>query len=110
MVPRAGATGSDSGDERRATAGDDGLRVQYQELIANDDVVVEVADHPATLGALAGSAVRPPFTEGSRQVFLAPDSPAGPCPRASPAPGTCRGWVATATSSTWPSRPTPPPA
>jgi hypothetical protein len=72
VVPRTGATGSDSGDDRRATAGDDGLRVQYQGLIANDDVVVEVADHPATLGALAGSALQPPFTEGSRQVFLAP--------------------------------------
>jgi putative ABC transport system permease protein len=80
VVPRQGSTGTGSDDQRRADVGADGLHVQYQGLIANDDVEVEVADHPATLAALAGSALDPPFTEASREVFLAPGLGGGTVP------------------------------
>jgi hypothetical protein len=70
VVPRSGQPGLESIDERTATPGPAGLDVRFAGLIAHDDVVVEVADHPSLPAALLGSDRNVDLVEGSDRDFV----------------------------------------
>jgi len=56
VPPRQGSIGVDSTDARGAKAVPEGLEITFSGLLANDDVVVDVADRPDPVPAAYGSA------------------------------------------------------
>ena len=69
VPPRQGSIGEASVDARSVTAGPDGLQIEYSGLVANDDVVVEVADRPDPVPAVVGPARPADVDEHSPNAF-----------------------------------------